>query len=249
MAVSPNGSPRKFLWRRNGLFSSPPRPWYTTVMPCCELATFCCVMAIEPTAVDQTTITGLYAALEAEELVKQPKAILKNTINAWNRCRRVVPGWPSVALRSPFKRAPETLPLSAFPTNFQADVASWRAAVTDTDELREDSTGNSIGVETLASRLFQIRQFASALVDRGDLALEEVTSLATLFTPERFKSALRWFLQRSAGQKTRHLYFFARAMTRIARHYCKFSVEHVSHLEKIAKKLDPHEPRQMSARN
>jgi hypothetical protein len=214
-----------------------------------RLATFCSVMAIDPTAVDQTTITGLYAALAAEEFVKQPKAILKNTISAWNRCRRAVAGWPSMALYSPFKQAPKTLPLAAFPASFQADVASWKAAVTDIDELGDDSTGNGIGVETLASRLFQIRQCASALVDRGDLALEEVTSLATLLTPNRFKSALRWFLQRSGSRKTRHLYFLARAMVRIARHYCKFSVEHLSHLEKIAKQLDPHEPRQMSARN
>jgi hypothetical protein len=76
-----------------------------------RLATFSTVMQVPPNAVCAEILMGLHAALEAEEMVKAPRSILKNTISAWNSCRRKIAGWPQVSLSSPFKKKPVTLPL------------------------------------------------------------------------------------------------------------------------------------------
>ena len=213
-----------------------------------RLAAYCSVMEIPPGEVDKATLLGLHAALEAEELVKNPRAIVKNTISSWNRCRRLVEDWPDVILNSPFKKAPVTLPLSAFPEPFQEDVARWRAMVTDEHSLDDDAPVEPLAATTVELRVFQFRTFASAVVHSGQLQLEEVTSLATLFTPARFTAALRWFLERPHNDDSWRLYHMANALVRIARHHCKLDEETLARLAAIAKKLKPRGPHQMSAR-
>ena len=97
-------------------------------------------------------------------------------------------------------------------------------------------------------RVFQFRTFASAVVHSGQLQLEEVTSLATLFTPARFTAGLRWFLERPHNDDSWRLYHMANALVRIARHHCKLDEETLARLAAIAKKLKPRGPHQMSAR-
>ncbi len=161
-----------------------------------RLAAYGSVMKIPPKAVEKSTLLGLHHALVAEELVKDPRSIIKNTISSWNRCRRRVEDWPDVILESPFKNPPVTLPLSAFPVQFQEDVAHWQAKVTTEHSLDDDAPDEALAATTVEQRVFQIREFASALVHRGELRLEEVTSLSALFTPARFTAGLRWFLER-----------------------------------------------------
>ena len=67
-----------------------------------RLAAYCTVMEIPPKAVDTTTLLGLHAALEAEELVKSPRTIVGHTISSWNRSHRSLEQWPRVVLESPF---------------------------------------------------------------------------------------------------------------------------------------------------
>ena len=107
-----------------------------------RLAAYCSVMEIPPTEVDKATLLGLCAALEAEELLKNPRAILKNSIGTWNRCGRLIEDWPRVVLESPFKKPPVTLPLSAFPACFQEDVARWQDKVTEEYTLDDDAPSN-----------------------------------------------------------------------------------------------------------
>lgn len=161
-----------------------------------RLATFSSVMEIAPPEVTTTTLLGLHHALDAEERVKSPRSIIENTISNWNRCRRSVQGWPDVVLESPFKKPPVTLTLSAFPASFQKDVARWQTQVTDEVSLDDDAPDEPLVASTVDLRLTQIRQFASANVHRGELELDNVTNLSILFPPPRFKSALRWFLNR-----------------------------------------------------
>ena len=183
-----------------------------------RLAVYCTVMKISPAEIDKATLLGLHAALEAEELIKNPRAIVQNTISSWNRCRRSLEHWPNVVLESPFKKTPVTLPLSAFPACFQEDVARWLAKVTDEHSLDDDAPVEPLAATTVELRVIQIRGFASALVHRGALQLEEVTSLSVLFTPARFTDGLRWFLERPHNDDSLRLYHMAHALIRIARH-------------------------------
>ncbi len=214
-----------------------------------RLAAYASVMNISPAEVVTTTLLGLHRALEAEELVKDPRSIIKNTITSWNRCRRQVNGWPDVILESPFKKRPVTFPLSTFPVTFRDDVNRWKTKVTDEHSLDEDAPAEPLAATTVELRVVQIRGFASALVHRRELQLEEITSLSALFTPARFTAGLRWFLERPHNDDSWRLYHMAHALVRIAKHHCKLDEETLKRLTAIAKKLKPRGPLQMSARN
>jgi len=213
-----------------------------------RLATYSSVMGIAPDEVTTQTLLGLFAALEAEEAIKGPKSILKNTIANWNRSARTVPGWPQVRLSSPFKQEPYTLPLCAFPTSFQEVVGLWRERMANPDPLDEEAPARALRPETIKHRVDNFRQFASALVHTGHLPLEAITSLSVLFQPEAFKAALRFFLERS-GKKTQRVHNLARSMRLIAKHYCRMDEVTLTTLEMVCRKLDPGNRRQMTERN
>ncbi len=213
-----------------------------------RLATYCSVMGIDPEAVTLQTLLGLFEALVAEETIKNPKSIIKNTISNWNRSARTVPGWPQIQLSSPFKREPYALPLSAFPTSFQADVALWRERMANPDPLNEEAPARALRSVTIEDRIYHFRQFASALVHTGHRPVETITSLGMLFQPEAFKAVLRFFLER-AGKKTQRVNNLAWSMRLIGNHYSRLDDATFATLESICKRLDPGNRRQMTERN
>ena len=151
-------------------------------------------------------------------------------------------------LVSPFKKVPVTLPLSAFTQSFQNDIAKWVKQVTEEDSDDDDAPAIPLRVNTVESRVFQIRQFASALVAKSVLPIDQIKCVADLFTPDRFKAGLRWFRERPHGKDSLRLYHLAGALFHIAKHYCKVDEAYLVAMAALRKKLDPHVPRQMSAR-
>lgn len=212
-----------------------------------RLASYCTVMGTVPDAVSTQTLLGLYQAITAEEVVKNPRNLIKNTISNWNRSGRSVPGWPQLRLSSPFKTEAFAWPLSAFPLSFQEDVRGWRERMADPDPLDEEAPARALRSATIDHRIYNFRQFASALVHTGRLPVEAITSLTVLFAPEHFKAALRVFLDRSG--KTQRIHNLARSLRLIAKHYCRMDEPTLAALEAICKRLDPGTRRQMTARN
>ncbi|SCY92430.1 tyrosine-type recombinase/integrase [Microvirga guangxiensis] len=213
-----------------------------------RLTTYCSIMGIPPEEVTTQTLPGLFGALEVEEAIKNPKDVLKNTIVNWNRSARTIPGWPQVILSSPFKQKPYTLALSTFPVSFQADVEAWKQRMADPDPLDEEAPARVLRPATIEHRIDNFRQFASALVHTGRLPVEAITSLSVLFQPEAFKSALRFFLDRS-GKKTQRVHNLARSMRLIGKHYGRLDEATLATLEKVSRKLDPGNRCQMTDRN
>jgi integrase len=214
-----------------------------------RLAAFCSVMGVAPAQVGRETLLGLHAALEAEEFVKTPRRLLKSTITNWNRCVRTVPNWPQIRLTSPFKVVPYTLPLAAFPMSLQAEVQTWASRMTDPDPLDLDAPARPLRPATVEHRILEIRQFASALVHRQDLTPDKITGLAVLFTPERFKAALRFFLDRAGGRPTARLHNSANALRLLARHHCQIDPATLTVLEQLCSRIDPRDGRKMTTRN
>ncbi|MBM1174710.1 tyrosine-type recombinase/integrase [Microvirga arabica] len=213
-----------------------------------RLATYCSVMGIAPEEVTTETLLGLFEAVEAEEAIKNPRDVLKNTIANWNRSARTVPGWPQALLCSPFRQEPYALPLSAFPSSFQGDIVLWRERMANPDPLDEEAPARALRPATIEHRIYNFRQFASALVQSSHLPAEAITSLNVLFQPEAFKAALRFFLDRS-GKKTQRVHNLARSMRLIGKHYGRLDEATLATLEKVCRKLDPGDRRQMTERN
>ena len=214
-----------------------------------RLACFCTVMNIRPDQLDGAVLMGLHEALEAEEIVKRPKDLIRNTISSWNRCRRDVPEWPNIVLSSPFKKPPWTLSLDALPDSFQSDVATWEQQVTEIDLLDLDRPSRPLSAATTEHRIREFRMFASALVHRGILTAEEITGLDVLMKPENFKEALYYFFERQDNNPTARLHNLAKSMRLVARHYVKVDEETLSTLARFCKNLNPGNQHQMTEKN
>lgn len=212
-----------------------------------RLATYCSAMAITPGHVTRETLIGLHAALEAEELVKSPRGILKSTTANWNRSRRSIPGWPQTELSTPFSTEAFALPLTAFSRAFQNDVARWQERVSNPDPLDEEAPARPLRQTTVEHRIVEFRQFASALVRSGRLPLEEITGLAVLVEPANFKDALRVFLDRTG--RTQRVHNLARSMRLIGKHHCHLSDVALETLDRTCRRLDPGDRRRLTEKN
>lgn len=214
-----------------------------------RLAAYCSLMDIPPDKMSEEVLLGLEAALVAEEFVKKPRTIIKTALTTWNRCSRSINGWPQINLHSPFKKTPYTYSMTRFPDSFQQEVSAWVKKMRDPDPLDFDAPVRPLRPSTIESRVFQILQYASTLVRGGDLAIEEITGLSPLFTPGRFKLAMRALLDRNGGETTLRIFHFANAMRHLAKHHCRLDDDALDELANLAKRLDPHTGRQMSQRN
>jgi integrase len=214
-----------------------------------RLACFCTVMAIAPWEVTTETLRGLFAALEAEEMIKDPKNLLKHTIAVWNICRKRVPGWPEMRLSSPFKSTPAMLPLESFPQSFQADVAAWEHRMRHPDPLDPAAPVRPLREATLQGYVLTFRRLASALV-RAGVALEAITGLGVLVQPEHFKTGLREYLP-GKGQVTTADYAHKMAvqMLTVARMHLGYTEAQQEPLQAVTNKLKPLGGRRMGERN
>jgi integrase len=214
-----------------------------------RLASYCSAMGIAPEAVGQLTLLGLHEALVAEEMVKNPRKLLKSTITLWNSCGRQVAGWPSIVLASPFKDEPIIMPLEAFPESFRQDLAVWRGRLESPDPFDPTAPHRALRPSTIKSQTNLLRRSASILVRTDTLKTEQVTSLGVLIDVRMIKIVLRFQLDRHGGDTTAAIHHMAQTLKAVAVHYCRVSEEVRTELDSICKRLDPHTPQQMTARN
>jgi hypothetical protein len=214
-----------------------------------RLAAFCSSMNLSPQQARPEVLLGFFEALDAEEAVKHPRRIIKHTIAIWNICHRTVPGWPDIRLGSPFERDVVSLPLVAFPKSFQEDLERWCRRMTDPDILDASAPARPLRASTVESRTRVVVRFASALVHAGALKIDDVTGLHALVDVERFKTGIRFFLERLDKRPTDYLHNMANAIPYIAIHYCRVDEAARAELARICKRLDDRKPHQLTPRN
>jgi integrase len=204
-----------------------------------RLACYCTVMGIPPEDVTVETLFGLYAALDAEETVKDPRNLLKQNISSWNRCVKDIDDWPQTRLSSPFTKTPWTMPLDAFPASFRADVDAWVWRMTNIRPLDPDSPPRALKPETIDQRVEQFRMMGSALVHSNTLTVDDVTAIAVFFEGDNFKAAFQWFLDLQDEQRSTHLYLRARNMRSVAKHFVKVAGAELEDMADICGRLKP----------
>ena len=214
-----------------------------------RLASFCSHMEISPRDIGRETLLGFFYALEAEEVVKNPRKILKHTIAHWNMAGREVPGWPPIRLSSPFDHDIVSFPLTDFPKSFREDLERWGQRLLNADPLDPDAPTRPLRAVTVKSQTALVIRFASALVRQGDVSLKDITSLSTLVDPEHYKSGLRYFLKRLDNKPTAYIGKISKTLLYIAKHYVHLGSEDLTKLAQICKRLDTGRTRQMTPRN
>jgi hypothetical protein len=182
-------------------------------------ASFCSAQAIVPAAVGCATLASFQAYLEARTLTPRPRKRVGDLRKSWNSACGSVDGWPVDKIPERLDLDQYILPPAAFADSFLQDLAAFGqrlgGSILDQDSphlssLDADLDGDDgpkpprrarpARASTVALRLSHGRWAASALVATG-VPLNQVTSLATLFTPLTRAHAIIRFLYLRAGRQ------------------------------------------------
>jgi integrase len=202
-----------------------------------RLMHFCSAEKIEPEDVDDSVLERYRQALELEAVVKNPRAIWRDSLTFWNRAVGRVPGWPPRTLSVPVQSGRYGLPMDAFPPSFAADAEAWLTRLEGKQFLLE--TGfKPIRPATLGHRRRQLMELSSALVCRGRDP-STFRSLADLVQPAAVREAMRYFHERAGRRCTARMLVFCRVIISIAKHWVKLGDEQLDELRAIARQCDP----------
>ena len=144
-------------------------------------------------------------------------------------------GWPDIAVTIPSRRIAWTLPWSAFPEGLRQDESRYLDRLAGRDLLDEQAF-RPVRPVTLQIREYQLRQFASALVQRGrDPAT--ITCLRDLVEPSAFKDGLRYLLERRGGKSTSTVANVATTLKAVARHHVQADAQHLAAMAAVIGQL------------
>lgn len=193
-----------------------------------RFAEFCSQRAIKPADVKPELLRVFLDEINASEVIKNPKAIVKGTVSNWNRAVRETPGWPQVRLSSPTRPKPAVFPLEAFPLTFQTDLFAWEKRVSAKPKgssiFSNEALLRPLRPETIKSQLFMFRQVATALVKSGAMDPAEIDNLASLCDPDKLQIALEFEYER-LGRKERRVLEIASKMRVLAKHCTQLTAE------------------------
>lgn len=204
-----------------------------------RLIRFCSALGIEPEQVDDGVMDQFMIFVREHTLARKPNDIHRCTCRIWNEATNCVPGWPQVMLSVPDYRAPRTtLPLSAFPAPFQAEVDRYLDWLTNPDPFDDSRPRRALRPRTLALRRKQIELAASAWVKRGNPP-EALSSLADLVQLETVKEILRHYLSRNEPITPAFLNSLAQALFSIAKDWVGVDEAHLEGLRNVRRRLPP----------
>lgn len=202
-----------------------------------RLAAYCTIKDISPNEVTSETLVGFQVALAAVSLAKDPANIRKHTIAIWNMCLRQVPGWPQVALASPFKPEAFMLPLDAFPEGFRADVEAWCRRMQNPDPLDLEAPVHALRPATLHGYVMTFRRLASGLVHDRGVPVEAITGVGVLVEGDNLKDGLRSFL--GNGRTQEYAAKMATQMRNVAKYFLGLPRNRIDEIERLISRLRP----------
>ena len=211
---------------------------------------FCSREAITPDQVTSEVVTRFEAWLVTSTLSKVRNR-RRTILGTWNWAVDNLPGWPRQKLRSSHGRVAYTLPFSAYPASFQADVDRFarRIGGSEADAIFGDDifvadgsmaslpAHRPVRATTLRSRLFLIRMAVGALVLSGRPA-ETIASLQNLVQPaENARTIIRFFYDYSGGKRGSNAGNVAEVLRQIALFHCRLAPDEAAQIKRWARNV------------
>lgn len=190
------------------------------------------------------------AWLEQRTLCTKPRDVVRRVPQLWNEVSEKIDVWPKIELPLvSFKTPPLRLQWGDLPASFRVDAEAYLAMRANPDPFDERPTApvRPLAASTIQQQRTHLRLAASVLVESG-VPMEELTSLAELVEPERFKMVLRHYHQRASGQPNAFAVGLAITLIQVAHHHLGASLEQITQLKRIASKL-PSIPLELTAKN
>ncbi len=190
---------------------------------------------VAPATVTPEMLEAFRTQLEADSLLPDPAKTWAALAWSWNRSVERVEGWPQLRIAKPWRKDTYTLPWSAFPISLKRDVDGWLDRLAGRD-FSDDGPPSAARPSTLATREYQLRAFASALVLSGRNALS-MTSLADLVTPDAFVTGLKFHHGRRGNTTSRAIHGLAGMLKGVARHWVKVDDAALAKMAAVTKRL------------
>ena len=211
---------------------------------------FCAAQDIVPEAVDDGVVERFYSWLEHRTLCPKPRDLVRQTPRLWNIASEQLEAWPKskltlISFKAPFKK----LQWGDLPESFRQDAEAYLAMRENPDPFdeRPNAPVRPLAASTIQQQKAHLRLAASVLVE-GGVPSEQVTSLAILVEPERFKTVLRHYHERAGEEPNAFVICLAQTLIQAAYHYLDLSPDHVAQLKRVAAKLPP-VPYELTAKN
>ncbi len=188
--------------------------------------------------------------LDQRTLCPKPHDVVHRVPKLWNEASERISTWPKVKLPLvSFKAPPKRLQWCDLPASLWADAEAYLAMRANPDPFdeRPNAPIRALAASTLQQQKAHLRLAASVLIE-GGMPVAEVTSLAVLVHPERFKTVLRHFHERANGQPNAFVICVSTTLIQVAHHYLGVSPEEIAQMKRIAAKL-PAIPYELTAKN
>ena len=210
-------------------------------------ANWCATNGISPTEVDDSAARRFLTWLEARTLYPKPRDLVRRVPNVWNEASAAFKSWPTIELATlSFRAPPKHLNWSDLSLSFRQDADAYLAQRADPD-LFDDRPGapkRPLATTTLRQQREHMRLAASILVQNG----EEISSLAGLIRPERFKTILRYYHNQAKGEPNSFIIALATTLIQAAQYHAGATSEEIDNLKRLAGKL-PTVPFELTAKN
>jgi integrase len=201
-----------------------------------RLLRFCSARGIDPDTVCNDTFEEFRLFL-SDSLLSDPDKVFIQTARAWRVSQAKIENWPRISVEVPDRRNRWTFKWDRFPASLRRDFNIWRDRLAGRDIL-DEMPFRAARETTLATREWQVRAFASALVRRGrDPAT--IRLLADLVEIEPFKEGMRYFLERNGNKRTAGIGGIAAALMAIARHHVRVEPPQLDRLVATVRRLSP----------
>jgi integrase len=193
---------------------------------------------------------GFPSWLEQRTLCSRPRDVVRRVPQLWNEASEKIDIWPKIELPIvSFKAPPLRLQWGDLPASFRVDAEAYLAMRANPDPFDERPTApvRPLAGSTIQQQRMHLRLGASVLVQSG-VPMEDLTLLAELVEPERFKIVLRHYHERANGQPNAFAVGLAITLIQVAHHHLGASAEQIAQLKRIASKL-PAIPLELTAKN
>jgi integrase len=205
------------------------------------LATFynwCAARSVTPEAVN-AAFEDFGAWLNERTLCPRPRDVLRRVPQLWNAASENIDVWPKAKLPLiSFRAPPKRHQWCDLSKSLLRDTEAYCAMRGNPDlfDERPNAPSRPLAASTLRQQRMHVRLAASILIESG-LPGQEITSLANLVEPERFKTVLRHYHEGANGQPNAFAVCLAKTIIQIAYHHVGASPDEVAQLKRIASKL------------
>jgi integrase len=187
--------------------------------------------------------------LDERTLCPQPRDVVRRIPQLWNEASDKIDIWPKAKLTLiSFRAPPKRHQWWDLSESLRRDTEAYCAMRENPDLFDErPNAPTRLAASTLRQQRVHLRLAASILIDSG-VPVEEITSLADLVDPERFKAVLRHYHKRANEQPNAFVVGLAKTLIQVAYYHVGASPEEIAQLKRIAAKL-PSIPLELTAKN